>query len=57
MLATAPLSNATAPPAAKAAAAQAGLKALAALSRIWEAMSAELILSAQSTVRSYLPHN
>ena len=32
MLATAPLSNATAPPAAKAAAAQAGLKALAALS-------------------------
>ena len=56
MLATAPLSNATAPPAAKAAAAQAGLKALAALSRIWEAMSAELILSVQSTV-SPSPHH
>ena len=57
MLAIVPLSNATATSAAKAEAAKAGLTALAALSRVWEAMSAELILSAQSTVRSYLPHN
>ena len=50
MLATAPLSNATATGAAKAAAVKAGLKALAALSRVWENMSSELILSIQSTV-------
>lgn len=51
VLATAPLSNASASAADKAAALQAGLKALSALSRVWEAMSAELILSVQSTVR------